>query len=80
MNPPAGAKAVVAPDVSRCAHCGAELLGEERTGGRRRRFCSPAHREAARLRRAQGLDEDAPRVRPGGRRPLAARLGRELGP
>jgi hypothetical protein len=76
--------AVVAPDVSPtattecgergCRHCGRPLPAPAAHGGRRRRYCNHACREAARLRRAQGLPEAAPRVRPGGRRRLCDRL------
>ncbi len=60
------------PDEIACAACRRVLPA---TGvGRPRRFCSDACREAARLRRQQGLPESAPRVRTGGQRPLAARL------
>lgn len=77
----------VAPDVSPtattecdggsdggCRHCGGPLPTPFAHGGRRRRYCNHACREAARLRRAQGLPEAAPRVRPGGRRRLCDRL------
>jgi hypothetical protein len=70
---PAAVAGVVAPDVIRCAHCGAPIPLEGRRRGRPSRFCRPAHREAARLRREQGLDENAPKARPGGRRRLAVR-------
>lgn len=55
-----------------CRACGATLPRQQI--GRSRRFCSAACREAARLRRMQGLPEWAPRVKPGGRRCLRARL------
>jgi hypothetical protein len=52
--------AVVAPDALRCAHCGRPLPAATDGRGRRPRFCSPAHREAARLRRERGLPESYP--------------------
>ncbi|MGH7882750.1 MAG: hypothetical protein ACREN8_07565, partial [Candidatus Dormibacteraceae bacterium] len=58
-----------------CRQCGVKLT-PSRLGrpGRRAHFCSPACREAARLRRQQDLPESTPRVRPGGRRRLRERL------
>ncbi|MGH7869795.1 MAG: hypothetical protein ACREP9_19725 [Candidatus Dormibacteraceae bacterium] len=67
--------AIVAPDEFECRHCGVRLTpSKPGQPGPRARFCSPACREAARLRREQGLLESTPRVRPGGRRRLRERL------
>lgn len=71
--------AVLLPDEieGRCVHCRGPLpepLRPRSGRGRRRRFCSHACREAARLRREQGLPESTPRVRPGGRHRLRDRL------
>lgn len=65
--------AVVAADAIRCAHCGVPLPAATDRRGLRRRFCGPAHREAARLRRERGLPEDYP-LQPNrhGRRRLGA--------
>jgi hypothetical protein len=63
--------------MTTCAACGDPMPPVKR--GRRRRFCSHRCREAARLRREQGLPENAPRVRPGGRSPLRNRLRMEKG-
>ncbi|MGH7883653.1 MAG: hypothetical protein ACREN8_12265 [Candidatus Dormibacteraceae bacterium] len=61
--------------VSQCRQCGLDFIFSiSPLGGRRARFCSPACREAARLRREQNLPESTPRVRPGGRRRLRERL------
>lgn len=49
-----------------CAHCGGPIPAPTRTAGRRRRFCSDAHRVAAQRRRAQGLPEQL--TRPDGAR------------
>jgi hypothetical protein len=64
--------AAVVSSTRVCRACGATLPHQQI--GRSRRFCSAACREAARLRRMQGLPEWAPRVKPGGRRRLRARL------
>jgi hypothetical protein len=56
---------IVAADVClkpRCNHCGGDLLTPQRPGGPPRRFCCPAHREAARLRRERGLPQGFGRV------------------
>ena len=47
-----------ASSSGRCAHCGRLLDPTLGRHGSRRRFCRPACREAARLRREQGLPED----------------------
>lgn len=62
--------------VPRCAHCGVPLP-EQWAQGRRRRFCSDSHRQAAMLRRVQGLPEATPRVSSGGRARLVVRWQRE---
>ena len=64
--------AAVVASTRVCRACGATLPRQQI--GRSRQFCSAACREAARLRRMQGLPEWAPRVKPGGRRRLRARL------
>lgn len=69
---PADQLAAVVSSSRVCRACGATLPRQQI--GRSRRFCSAACREAARLRRMQGLPEWAPRVKPGGRRRLRARL------
>jgi hypothetical protein len=70
-----GVPAVVAPDALTCAHCGQRFTPSERRRGSPPRFCRPAHREAARLRRERGVPEDRPaesnhhgrrRLQPGG--------------
>jgi hypothetical protein len=75
ITPPASADSLAAAVVSStrvCRACGATLPHQQI--GRSRQFCSAACREAARLRRMQGVPEWAPRVKPGGRRRLRARL------
>jgi hypothetical protein len=57
----AGGTAIVAPDALRCAHCGRPVDQPSHRRGSPRRFCRPACREAARLRRERGLPEDRPR-------------------
>lgn len=74
--PGAGA-AIVATDVTgigMCGHCGRPLDAARPRRGLPRRFCCPAHREAARLRRERGLAEDYPMrdTRRQGRRRLGA--------
>jgi hypothetical protein len=54
------AAAVVAPDALRCDHCGRPFAPPARRRGSPPRFCSPTHREAARLRRERGLPESHP--------------------
>lgn len=73
QDAPIPAPAVVAPDALRCDHCGRAFVPASRRRGSPPRFCCPAHREAARLRRERGLPEDHP-VEPNrhGRRRLAA--------
>ncbi|MGH7883020.1 MAG: hypothetical protein ACREN8_08980 [Candidatus Dormibacteraceae bacterium] len=74
-TPSVPAAAIVAPDEFKCRHCGIRLTpSKPGQPGPRACFCSPACREAARLRRQQGLLESTPRVRPGGRRRLRERL------
>jgi hypothetical protein len=68
------APAVVAPDALRCEHCGSAFVAPARRRGSPPRFCCPAHREAARLRRERGVPEShPPEANRHGRRPL--RLG-----
>lgn len=57
-----------------CAACGEALPP---ASSARRRFCTHGCREAARLRREQGLPENTPRVRPGGKSPLRKRVTRQ---
>jgi hypothetical protein len=57
---PDAVPAVVAPDALICAHCGRSFAPPERRRGSPPRFCHPAHREAARLRRERGVPEDRP--------------------
>ena len=57
---PVPAPGVVAADGIRCAHCGRPIQAARDRRGLRRRFCCPAHREAARLRRERGLPENHP--------------------
>jgi len=67
---------VVAPDASRCDHCGGPLPPPADRRGLRRRFCRSAHCEAARLRRERGLPEDYPtQANRHGRRRLGAGRG-----
>lgn len=56
---PESGEAVVAPTTF-CAVCGAEVPRPKR--GRQGRYCSPAHRAAAALRRQRGLPENFPLV------------------
>jgi hypothetical protein len=64
--------AVVAADEIRCAHCGGPIEPRPGRRGRPPRFCCPAHKEAARLRRERGLPERYPRqANHHGRRRLA---------
>ncbi|MGH7869810.1 MAG: hypothetical protein ACREP9_19805 [Candidatus Dormibacteraceae bacterium] len=74
-TPSVPAASIVAPDEFECRQCGLRLTpSKPGQPGPRASFCSPACREAARLRREQGLPESTLRVRPGGRRRLRERL------